>query len=102
MDNNKNEKSAIFNVFQCVTKYREQKLMAAKAEERTPYIPIEPEIMQDICAKAGVTDVEASQIVSFCVSVIGGILSYSDYANTLKADNMGEIIVQIENIKAIK
>lgn len=102
MNNDKKAKSAICNVFQCVMEYHEQKLMVAEPQERTPYTPIAPEIMQDICAKAGVTDVEVSQIVSFCVSVIGGILSSSDYANTLKADNMGEVIVQIENLKAIK
>lgn len=102
MDKREMKKDVICGVFQSVIEYHEQELIVANPQERTPYTPIAPQKMQQFCTNAGATDVEVAQILSFCVSVIGGILSSSDYANTLKADNMGEIIVQIENIKAIK
>ena len=93
------KEQAIFRVFQGVTEYRKQKITEAKPQNRTPYTPISPRELQEICDTAGATSKEVSQIVGFCVSIIGGIMSSADFANELNASNMGEIIVQVENLK---
>lgn len=94
------KEQAIFRVFQGVTEYHEQKMTEAEPQNRTPYTPISPRELQEICDKAGATSKEVSQIVGFCVSIIGGIMSSADFASELNTSNMGEIIVQVENLKA--
>lgn len=98
----KAKEQSIFRVFQCVTEYHEQKTTEAEPQNRTPYTPISPRRLQEICEEAGATDKEVSQIVGFCVSIIGGLLSSADFASELKAANMGEVIVQVENLKAAR
>lgn len=96
------KEQAIFRIFQGVTEYHEQKMTEAKPQNRTPYTPISPRELQEICDKAGATSKEVSQIVGFCVSIVGGLLSSADFTSELKAANMGEVIVQVENLKAAR
>lgn len=98
----KAKEQAILRIFQGVTEYHKRKFVEAEPRNRTPYTPISPLELQEICEKVGATEEEVSQIVGFCVSIVGGILSSADFASELKAANMGEIIVQVENIKIAK
>ena len=95
------DKNVLNRVFKMVSETREENEFCENIAERTPFTPISPFEMQEILNQAKATGEDTYKILSFAISVVGGLLDFEDSVYKLNCTDRAQLIVQVEYLKTL-
>lgn len=87
------QKSGIISVFQQIAKQNKER----EATEKDCTHEVTPQEVQSICTKYGLSDSDFYDFLGICSAVAQGLLKNG--VEDLKTAFLGELIIQVENLK---